>query len=130
MLVWLPTLLVLATLVAVVVVDLGGHLVAIARASTIADSAALAAVSADASVHPELPRRAAARVVDAADGRLEACTCRAGSRRARVRVSVEVPGVVWPRLGAARQTAEAEAVLHDPAPAPAPARPGDEGASS
>jgi hypothetical protein len=112
--VWLPSLLVLAVMVAVVVIDLGGHLVAVSRAATLADSAALAAVSADVPGGGESPRSAAVHVVDAGGGRLETCDCPAGARRARVRVSVAVPGVAWPRLGAARQGAEAEAVLHEP----------------
>lgn len=115
-LVWLPTLLVATTLLAVVVIGLGGHLVAISRAATIADSAALAAVSVDASPGSETPREAAARVVEAGRGRLESCDCRPGARRAGVRVSVPVPGVVWPRLGATRQGAEAEAVLQTTVP--------------
>lgn len=113
-LVWLPVLLLLATLVAVVVIEFGGHLVAISRAATLADSAALAAVSTDVSARPGAPRTAALRVVTAGGGRLEACNCPPGARRARVRVSVEVPGVLAPRLGAARQSAEAQAVLRGP----------------
>jgi hypothetical protein len=113
--IWLPTLLVLATLAAVVVLELGGQLVAISRAAALADSAALAAVSADVSARPEAPRTAALRVVATGGGRLEACDCPPGARQVRVRVSVEVPGVLASRLGAARQGAEAQAVLRDAA---------------
>jgi hypothetical protein len=127
--VWLPSLLVLAVMVAVVVLDLGGHLVAVSRAATLADSAALAAVSADVP-GGESPRSAAVHVVDAGGGRLETCDCLAGSRRARVRVSVAVPGVVWPRLGAARQGADAEAVLHEPVAPTERAPPGPATATS
>lgn len=120
MLVWVPALLLLAVLLAVALVGVGAHLVAIARASALADAAALAAVSATVDGSGEPPRRAAARVVASADGRLERCDCEPGARRAEVAVSVEVPGLVRPRLGAERQLARAEAVL---VPDGVPARP-------
>ena len=109
-LVWLPAVLLFGLLLAVVVVDVGAHLVAAARASSLADAAALAAVSAELDGPGEPPRQAAARVVAAGDGRLERCDCDPGTRRAEVTVSVLVPGLVRPRLGAERQLAHAEAV--------------------
>ena len=115
----LPMLLWLATLAAIALIDLGAYLVAASRAQTLADAAALAAVSAEATLlgtpgaHGE-----AQRVVAAGGGVLEHCACRPGSHRARVAVSVEVPGLVIPRLGAGRVVAEAAAVLVEPVELP------------
>lgn len=100
LLVWVGLLL------AITVVDVGGYLVAAGRAQSAADAAALAAVAADLS--GDDPATAARMVAEANDARLEDCAC--GSRRARVAVSVEVPGGFVPRLvGARRVRAEAEA---------------------
>ncbi len=107
----LPGVLWITIVTAIVLVDVGGYLVAAARAQTLADSAALAAASAN---HPsELvdPTREARRVVEAAGGRLEACRCPRLAARVTVEVSVEVPGVMVPALGAARVRATAHAVL-------------------
>jgi hypothetical protein len=110
-LVWLPALLAVAVLLGIATLEIGAHLVASARASALADAAALAAVSAQADERTTAPRQAADRVVAAGQGRLEACDCQPGTGRAEVAVSVAVPGVVRPPLGAARQAASAEAVL-------------------
>jgi hypothetical protein len=103
----LPLLLWTAVLAAVVVMDLGGYLVAAARAQSAADAAALAAVAPDV----RSPHAAAGRVLDALGGSLERCECRSGSGRVEVTVSVPVPGLVVPRLGASRVTATARAEL-------------------
>ena len=111
----LPMLVWLATLAAVALIDLGAYLVAAARAQALADAAALAAVSSEVTaVASRGPRGDAERVVAAGAGELESCDCRAGSRRASVAVSVEVPGLVIPRLGAGRVRADATAVLAPP----------------
>lgn len=112
----LPMLVWLATIAAIALIDLGAYLTAAARAQALADAAALAAVSADATtIGTRHPRDEAARVVAAGAGGLEACSCEPGRRRAEVAVSVEVPGLVIPRLGAGRVVAEAAAVLAPPA---------------
>jgi hypothetical protein len=112
-LVWLPALLVVAVLLGLATLEIGAHLVAIARAAALADAAALAAVSAQVDEPDVPPHQAAAEVVAAGEGRLEACDCSTGTARAEVTVSVAVPGIVRPRLGAERQTARATAVLTD-----------------
>lgn len=111
----LPLVLWTATLVAVVVIDIGAYFVAASRAQALADAAALAAVSADVvGTRPASPGAEARRVVRAGDGQLEDCACTRGAERATVSVSVAVPGLVIPTLGAARVTAEASAVLAPP----------------
>jgi len=111
----LPMVIWVATLVAIVIIDVGAYLVAAARGQSLADASALAAVSADATAtHMSLPLREATRVAVAGRGRLEACDCRSGSQRATVTVSVEVPGLVLPRLGARRVEATASSVLAPP----------------
>jgi Flp pilus assembly protein TadG len=113
----LPMLLWVATLVAIVTIDIAGYLVAASRAQALADAAALAAVSADVALDGALvPVDEADRVVRAGDGQLEVCTCEPGSERARVTVSVPVPGLVIPRFGATRVAADATAVLAPPLP--------------
>jgi Flp pilus assembly protein TadG len=101
---FLPLLVWIATVATIVVVDVGAYLVAASRAQQLADAAALAAVSGDV----RGPRGAADRVVAAGAGSLEACSCVAG-RPAEVIVSVEVPGLVIPSLGARRVAASARA---------------------
>jgi hypothetical protein len=128
----LPVLLWVVTLAAVALIDVTAYLVAASRAQSLADAAALAAVAADAE-RPgrSQPRARAETLVRAGDGRLERCACRLGTGRASTEVSVEVPGLVLPRLGAGRVLASADAVLTPPArpggetPTP-PARPGGE----
>lgn len=111
----LPLLLWLASLVAIVTIDVGAYLVAAARAQALADAAALAAVSADApQVRGVTPVAEARRVVAAGDGVLESCDCRQATERATVEVSLPVPGLVIPTLGASRVVAEASAVLAPP----------------
>jgi hypothetical protein len=118
----LPMVLWVATLVAIVVIDISAYLVAAARAQTLADTAALAAVAPDAagpgggSAVGRTPVAEADRVVQAGGGWLEVCSCRLGTERAEVTVSVPVPGLVVPRLGASRVSADAVAVLAPPAP--------------
>jgi hypothetical protein len=113
----LPMLLWVATLVAIVAIDIAGYLVAASRAQALADAAALAAVSADVPLEAALhPVAEADRTVRAGDGQLEVCTCDPGSERAEVTVSVPVPGLVIPRLGATRVAADASAVLAPPRP--------------
>jgi hypothetical protein len=110
-----PLLVWLAALVAVATIDIGAYLVAASRAQALADAAALAAVSAD--VAPSTgttPVREADRVVQVGRGWLEECDCRPGRERATVTVSVEVPGLVIPNLGASRVAADASAVLAPP----------------
>lgn len=111
----LPMLLWVATLAAIAVIDIGAYLTAAARAQALADAVALAAVSSDieGSV-ARSPIREADRVAMAGGGQLEVCTCRPDSRRAAVSVSVLVPGLVLPTLGASRVTADAVAALVDP----------------
>jgi len=101
---FLPLLVWIATVAAIVVVDVGAYLVAASRAQQLADAAALAAVSGDV----RGPRGAAGRVVAAGAGSLDRCDCVAG-RPAEVVVSVEVPGLVIPSLGARRVAAVARA---------------------
>jgi hypothetical protein len=111
----LPMLLWVATLVAIVAVDIAAYLVAASRAQSLADAAALAAVSADApGYHGRGPIAEADRVVQAGGGWLEVCTCTPGTPRASVSVSVPVPGLVIPTLGASRVSADAQAVLVPP----------------
>lgn len=107
----LPMLVWLATLVAIVAIDLGGYLVAASRAQALADAAALAAATAadPASAGGSGQRRAAA-VVAAGGGRLDACACGGGPEVA-VTVSVAVPGLIVPGLGARRVAARASADL-------------------
>jgi hypothetical protein len=113
----LPILLWVATLAAVALVDVAAYLVAASRAQTLADTAALAAVGVEASVPSSgSPRAQAATVVAAGGGILERCVCTAGSGRAETAVSVPVPGLVVPRLGAGRVEATATAVLTPPPP--------------
>jgi|GEM_PF-1113091 len=119
-----PMLLWIAGLVAIVTLDIGAYLVAASRAQALADAAALAAVSADApTARGGTPVREADRVVQRGRGWLEVCDCRAGSERATVTVSVAVPGLVLPTLGASRVAADASAVLAPPDDlAPGPTR--------
>lgn len=105
----LPLLLWVAAVVAVVLLDLTGYLTAAARAQQLADAAALAAVSEDV----RGPRTAAAALALAGGGSLVACDCdRVG--HAEVVVGVAVPGLVVPRVGAARIEATARATLVGP----------------
>jgi Flp pilus assembly protein TadG len=111
----LPMLLWIGTLAAIAVIDLGAYLTGAARAQALADAVALAAVSADLDGARSLsPIREADRVAIAGGGQLEACTCTTGAGRAAVRVSVAVPGIVLPSLGAGRVAADAVAALVDP----------------
>jgi hypothetical protein len=111
----LPVMLWVVTLATVALIDVTAYLVAASRAQSLADAAALAAVSVDAVTPPQgSPRGRASTVVSAGDGRLERCGCRAGTGHASTEVSVHVPGLVLPRLGAARVVAAAEAVLAPP----------------
>ena len=109
--VMLPMLVWLAALVALFAIDLGAYLVAASRAQALADAAVLAAVGADVRTSGGSAPASAARVVAAGGGRLERCDCRDGGARALVEVSVAVPGLIVPSLGAARVTARAEARL-------------------
>ena len=111
----LPMLLWLGTIAAIAVIDLGAYLTAAARAQALADAAALAAVSAEVEgARAVSPIREADRTVVAGGGQLEGCVCDPGSARAAVRVSVAVPGLVLPTLGAARVSADAAATLVSP----------------
>jgi len=102
------SLLVWTTVVAtVVVVDISAYLVAASRAQQLADSAALAAVSPGV----RAPRVVAGELADAGGGFLEACDCPDGAGRAEVVVSVPVPGLMVPALGAGRVEAAARAEL-------------------
>ena len=101
-------LLVWTTLVGtIVVVDITAYLVAAARAQQLADATVLAAVS------PGVrgPRAVAAELAAAGGGFLETCDCPDGSGRAEVVVSVAVPGLMVPALGAGRVEASASAEL-------------------
>lgn len=110
--VMLPLLLWFATVVAIVVIDIGAYLVAASRAQGLADGAALAAVAASVPGYEGAgPEAEAARIVAAGGGELEACTCPARVEHARVTVSVAVPGLVVPRVGASRVEADASAML-------------------
>jgi Flp pilus assembly protein TadG len=112
----LPMLLWIATLAAIAAIDLGAYLTAAARAQALADAVALAAVSADQDrSHGAVPIREADRVATAGGGQLVTCACTPGTGRAHVSVSVPVPGLVLPTLGASRVTAEAGAALVEPA---------------
>jgi hypothetical protein len=111
----LPLTLWVAVLLAIALVDVGAYLVAASRAQALADAAALAAVAADApGERTRSPVAEADRVVQAGDGWLERCDCRAGSEQASVTVSVAVPGLIIPTLGASRVAADAAAVLAPP----------------
>lgn len=120
----LPMVLWTATLVAIVIIDIGAYLVAAARAQSLADAAALAAVSADAPTSSgQIPYLEAERVTQAGDGLLVECRCLSGRERATVTVSVPVPGLVIPSLGASRVAADAAAILAPPDDlAPGPTR--------
>jgi len=119
-----PMLLWVVGLVAIVTVDIGAYLVAAQRAQALADAAALAAVSADVvGAQAVSPVREADRVTQAGDGWLEVCECRHDSERATVTVSVRVPGLILPTLGASRVAADASAMLAPPEDlAPGPTR--------
>lgn len=111
----LPMLLWIGTLAAIAAIDLGAYLTAAARAQALADAVALAAVSVDLEgARASSPLREADRVAVAGGGQLERCACMPGSARAEVRVSVVVPGLVLPTLGAGRVSAAATAALIDP----------------
>jgi hypothetical protein len=103
----LPLLLWTTVVATVTVIDLTAYLVAAARAQQVADSAALAAVTPDV----RGPRAAATDLVSAGGGSLIACDCPDGAGRAEVVVSVLVPGLVVPALGAGRVEATAAAEL-------------------
>lgn len=105
----LPMLVWLATLVALFAIDLGAYLVAASRAQALADAAVLAAVGAGVEGSGRSPSASAARVVAAGGGRLERCDC--GGSGSGVVVSVPVPGLIVPRLGAGRVSARSEARL-------------------
>jgi len=107
----LPGVLWITIVIAIVLIDVGGYLVAAARAQTLADSAALAAASANHPSERTDPTREAQRVVSAGGGQLESCRCRRLAARVTVEVSVEVPGVMVPALGATRVRATASAML-------------------
>jgi hypothetical protein len=107
-----PMVLWVTTLIAIVIIDISAYLVAASRAQALADAAALAAVTADVPVQAaRTPVAEADRVVQAGGGWLEACTCQPGLEQAAVEVSMPVPGLVIPTLGARRVVAEASAVL-------------------
>jgi hypothetical protein len=111
----LPVMLWVVALAAVALVDVTAYLVAASRAQSLADAAALAAVTVDAEVAARgSPLGRASTVVRAGEGQLERCGCRSGTGRASTEVSVPVPGLVLPRLGAARVVASSEAVLAPP----------------
>jgi hypothetical protein len=120
----LPILIWVATLIAVVAIDVGAYLVAGSRAQSLADAAALAAVASDIpGARGSTAMAEAERIVAAGDGLLEACVCRRGSEHAQVTVSVVVPGLVIPSLGAGRVAADAQAMLAPPEElAPGPTR--------
>ena len=120
----LPMVLWVATLVAIVIIDIGAYLVAAARAQSLADAAALAAVSADAPTSTgQIPYAQAERVTQAGDGLLVECRCLPGRERATVTVSVPVPGLLIPTFGASRVVADASAILAPPGDlAPGPTR--------
>jgi hypothetical protein len=115
-------------LVAIAVIDVGAYLVAAGRAQAAADAAALAAVSLDVEPATTPPVLAARTVAQRNRGELESCTCRLGSGRAEVRVSVAVHGLFIPRVtGAQRVTATARAELAAAAPIRGPPTPGGSG---
>jgi hypothetical protein len=111
-----PVLLLLwwGLLLGVASIDVGGYLVAAARAQHAADAAALAAVGVTGDGPGPVP--AARTIAERNDGRLERCDCTAGRTPVSVAVSVPVPGIFVPRVaGAQRVTATADATLvHDP----------------
>jgi hypothetical protein len=120
----LPLLLWVVTLATVALIDVTAYLVAAARAQSLADAAALAAVSVDATVPARgSPLGRARTVVAAGDGLLERCGCVQGTGHAETVVSVAVPGLVLPRLGAGRVEATARAVLAPPGGLAARTRP-------
>lgn len=113
-------------LLAVALIDVGSYLVAASRAQGAADAAALAAVAADLA-DPAPPHVVARSVAGRNRARVESCTCRAGSGRVEVAVSVPVGGLFVARVvGAQRVTATAEAELvegdDDPPPPMGPPR--------
>jgi hypothetical protein len=119
----LPLVLWCTVVVAVVIIDIAGYLIAASRAQALADAAALAAVSAEIPDQPGVmaPSRAAAdpaseaaRVTLAGGGVLERCACARGQPDAHVTVSVPVRGLVAPAVVARRVEAEAAAVLAPP----------------
>ena len=119
----LPMVVWVATLVAVFAIDLGAYLVAASRAQALADATALAAVASDIRGATRSPLAEARRVAHAGGGSLDRCDCTAGREVARVTVSVEVPGLVLPTLGASRVAADAVAMLAPPdGLAPGPTR--------
>lgn len=120
----LPMLIWVATLVAIVTIDVAAYFVAASRTQSLADAAALAAVTSDIPGSATRTGTAEAeRVVAVGGGRLEQCDCRRGREHARVTVSMPVPGLVIPSLGAGRVAAEAQAILAPPAElAPGPTR--------
>jgi hypothetical protein len=109
----LPMLVFLASLAAIATIDVTAYLAAASRAQALADAAALAAVTVDAT-HVGSPRTRAVQVTGAGGGRLETCGCPAGGEYAEVEVSVEVPGLFIPEVGAGRVTATSAAVLTRP----------------
>lgn len=120
----LPMLIWVATMVALVTIDVAAYFVAASRAQSLADAAALAAVASDIPGSAARTGTAEAeRVVAVGGGRLEHCDCRRGREHTRVTVSMPVPGLVIPSLGAGRVAAEARAMLAPPAElAPGPTR--------
>jgi hypothetical protein len=111
-LVWLPALLVVAVLLGLATLEIGAHLVASARASALADAAALAAVSAqvdepDVPPHGRPPPGRGRRA-----GTPRGLRLLARHRRAEVTVSVAVPGVVRPRLGRPARPPRADRGAH------------------
>ncbi len=114
-----PMLFALASIATVAVLDVTAYFAAASRAQSLADAAALAAVAPEASNGPlRTGVGEAHRIAAAGGGRIEDCACRAAREHSRVTTSVEVPGLVIPRLGAGRVTAEAAAVLTRPGGAP------------
>jgi hypothetical protein len=105
----LPLLVWFAALVALFAIDLGAYLVAASRAQALADAAALAAIGSGVADGTRTPAGAAGRLVTAGGGRLERCDC--DGARANVVVSMPVPGLLAPRLGAPSVSARAEARL-------------------
>lgn len=111
----LAPVLVAATMLAVAIVDVTAYLVAAAAAQTAADQSALAA--AVARDHPGArgdPVGRARDVAEAADARLERCTCGAGTRPVEVEVSVAVRAAVITRFAGRRVHATASADVVPP----------------
>lgn len=109
-------------LVLILVVDLAAYLVAVERARSAAELAALAAASAE---HPDAlrrdgPRAWAGRVARANGADLVACSCRRGSPDVTVTVSVDVRAVAVTRFAGRRIEATARATLHGSSRAAAP----------